>query len=231
MTDPTDSAVARTFAIVEVTEKILLNTDFIDVLRCQRVSKHVGEVIKGSLALQQKLHLAPESATGDDEKRLLPILPTYFTTPLLIPAHQLDKFDKLPKGNAWKKYLLIQAPNTNMTCFLVCGECRATVRNMRFAVNNHDGITVGDVYKAGEAAFTLHCNEKGCNTGAQARRAKLLRMPKFQIVLQQGGATGDLVRERRLALEESEYIPYLPTRKTLANLSLNQTPLGSQRRR
>lgn len=154
-----DSAVARVFGVVELTEKIIVNNNFIDLLRCQRVSRHFQQVIKGSLALQRKLHLAPEPSTGNEEKRPLPRLPKIITIDRL-PSFKFLK-RRLPSAS-YQEMLNTQPPVLKVICYTKTAHAfdRCTFSrggDVEVTVESDTGVTIGEVFKGVEKHIEMLC--------------------------------------------------------------------------
>ena len=166
-----DSAVARVFGVVELTEKTVVNNNFIDLLRCQRVSRHFQQVIKGSLALQRKLHLAPEPSTGNEEKRPLPRLPKIITIDRLPSFKQLKRC--LPSAS-YQEMLVTQPPVMEVMCYTKtvhafdrCIFSRGY--DVEVTVKSDTGVTIGDVLKGVEkhGKMLCKCPRRRLDGGAQ----------------------------------------------------------------
>lgn len=145
---PEDSAVARVFGIVELTEKILLEVPFKNLLRWLRVSKHINTVVKGSLALQRKLYLAPEPANSENEKRLLPLLPKLFSTFYRSYSSRTRRIE-LDLSSSCSQMLVAQPPILFIRCVVIFGKCHMhTFRPDPFSfelAKKVNGITLGDI--------------------------------------------------------------------------------------
>ena len=71
---PSDAAGLAVFNTTELSELILKNLDFEDLLRARQVNQFLRDVVDGSRPLQQKLYLLPVMASAEHLDKLNPLL-------------------------------------------------------------------------------------------------------------------------------------------------------------
>ncbi|KAK5128912.1 hypothetical protein LTR85_000245 [Meristemomyces frigidus] len=165
-----ETSTSKVFRTPELAEAIFQQVDFAALLLAQAVCRHWQRIIRTSIMLRRKLHLAPEQG---EHVRALPVAPPHTVVVssglFMIDLSRVKEQRSISTGYydhpSWESMTPTQPPAQKMNCSFLCDNTSGSRKRELRAVDSN-GITLMQMHRAARAWLDEHrkvsCREKMC---------------------------------------------------------------------